>query len=241
MSPRQPVYVECLIRCDLETLWTATQDPDQHTRWDVRFARISYQPRQPGSAQRFTYSTRVAPGLKIEGTGQTLGDRDRPDGSRWSGLRFWTSDPRSIIERGGGHWRYIPTADGVRFLTRYDYLPRWGRLGASIDRWVFRPGFGWATAWSFDRLRLWLENGIPPERSRNRWIAHAVAVSTAMGAALLSVGTVLERTSRSSTAALLAVTITAVAVAALSAGRRPSGRRPTRTGPARRTVVRSGQ
>ncbi|MFN0090888.1 MAG: hypothetical protein ACKVWR_11560 [Acidimicrobiales bacterium] len=42
----------------------------------------------------------------------------------------------------------------MRFLTRYDYRPRWGRLGGLVDRWLFRPVFGWATAWSFDRLRL---------------------------------------------------------------------------------------
>jgi hypothetical protein len=32
---------------------------------------------------------------------------------------------------------------------------------------------GWATAWSFDRLRIWLEDGIPPERSLRRWALDA--------------------------------------------------------------------
>jgi hypothetical protein len=60
----------------------------------------------------------------------------------------------------------VPTEDGVRFLTQYDYEPRFGVAGRAVDGLLFRPLLGWATAWSFDRLRLWLEDGIPPERSR---------------------------------------------------------------------------
>lgn len=165
MPRRRPIYVECRIRAPMEDVWSATQDPSRHARWDVRFGEICYLPRLDGEPQRFTYSTQVLPGVKIAGTGESLGDRSRPDGTRWSGLRFWAEDRRSIIEAGAGYWRYIPTEDGVRFLTRYDYRPRWGRAGETLDRWLFRPVFGWATAWSFDRLRLWLEEDIPPERS----------------------------------------------------------------------------
>lgn len=165
----------------MERLWNATQDPDQHQRWDVRFGRITFLPRADGEPQRFTYATTVAPGVTVAGTGESLGDRDRPDGTRWSGLKFWASDRRSIIEAGAGYWRYVPTDDGIRFLTRYDYRPRWGRLGEIIDRSIFRPAFGWATAWSFDRLRLWLEEGTPPERTRDQAIAHATAVAGLVG------------------------------------------------------------
>jgi hypothetical protein len=174
---RRPIYVETLIRASIDRIWEATQQPDQHERWDVRFGRISYLPRGEGEPQRFTYATTVVPGVTIAGTGESLGDRDRADGTRWSGLRFWAEDPRSIIASGAGYWRYIPTRDGVRFLTRYDYRPRWGRLGELIDRWMFRPLFGWATAWSFDRLRLWLETDARPEQTRDQALAHAVAVS----------------------------------------------------------------
>jgi hypothetical protein len=34
---------------------------------------------------------------------------------------------------------------------------------------------GWATAWSFDRLRLWVEKGILPEVSRDRTFVHALS------------------------------------------------------------------
>jgi hypothetical protein len=183
---RRPVYVESRIRASMERLWSATQDPDEHQRWDVRFGEITYLPRSTGAEgegepQRFTYATTVAPGVSIAGTGESLGDHDRPDGTRWSGLKFWASDRRSIIDAGAGYWRYVPTDDGIRFLTRYDYRPRWGRLGDLIDRSIFRPVFGWATAWSFDRLRLWLEEGTPPERSRDLAIAHATAVAGLVG------------------------------------------------------------
>jgi hypothetical protein len=178
---RRPIYVESRMRVPIEQLWDATQDPEQHQRWDVRFGSITYLPKVDGEPQRFTYATTVAPGVTVAGTGESLGDRDRPDGTRWSGLKFWASDRRSIIDAGAGYWRYVPTDDGIRFLTRYDYRPRWGRLGDLIDRCIFRPLFGWATAWSFDRLRLWLEQGIPPERSRDQAIAHTTAVAGLVG------------------------------------------------------------
>lgn len=166
----------------MEALWEAAQDPSRHQRWDVRFGEIEYLPHTEGEPQQFRYVTTVAPGVTIGGTGESLGDRDRVDGSRWSGLKFWANDWRSIIDAGAGYWRYVPTDDGVRFLTRYDYRPRWGRVGEWLDRIAFRPVFGWATAWSFDRLRIWLEEGTPPERTRNQSVAHASAVAGIAGA-----------------------------------------------------------
>ncbi|HEX8770111.1 MAG TPA: DoxX-like family protein [Acidimicrobiales bacterium] len=178
---RRPIYVESRIRCGMEELWASTQDPELHQRWDVRFGEITYLARGGDEPQRFRYSTAVVPGVAIAGTGESLGERNRPDGSRWSGLRFWANDRRSIIKAGAGYWRYIPTDDGIRFLTRYDYRPRWGWAGELADRWMFRPLFGWATAWSFDRLRLWLEESIAPECSRDQAIAHASAVAGLVG------------------------------------------------------------
>jgi hypothetical protein len=40
---------------------------------------------------------------------------------------------------------------------------------------VFRPLIGWATAWSFDRLRLWLDRGVPPKISMRMASIHALA------------------------------------------------------------------
>jgi len=43
--------------------------------------------------------------------------------------------------------------------------------GGWLDRLACRPLIGWATAWSFDCLRLWLETGQRPAVSR--WLALA--------------------------------------------------------------------
>jgi hypothetical protein len=130
------------MRVPMEVLWAATQEPERHQRWDVRFGRIEYLAPVNGEPQRVTYATSVVPGVVIAGTGESLGDRNRLDGSRWSGLRFWSTDKRSIIEAGAGYWRYVPTEDGIRFLTRFDYKTRWGRFGEGVDLRVFRPVFG---------------------------------------------------------------------------------------------------
>jgi hypothetical protein len=50
---RQPIYVESRIQASLDRLWDATQQPDQHQRWDVRFGSISYLPPINGEPQRF--------------------------------------------------------------------------------------------------------------------------------------------------------------------------------------------
>lgn len=171
------LYVETRIQAGLDELWTRTQTPEDHARWDLRFSEIAYLP----GGGRFRYATRVA-GLTIAGVGVAAGERRRPDGTRTSALRFASADPRSLIADGRGYWRYVPDGDAVRFLTGYDYRPRWGRFGVAVDRLAFRPLMGWATAWSFDRLRLWLERGIRPEVALRRWLAE-LAVRTALLAA----------------------------------------------------------
>src|SRR6185295_8143423 len=107
--------------------------------------------------------------------GESVGERVAPDGSRSSALKFSSQDSRSIIREGSGYWKYIPTPQGIRFLTWYDYRTRFGPIGVIIDRFVFRPLIGWATAWSFDRLRLWLEQGIAPEASMRQSLIHSIA------------------------------------------------------------------
>ena len=157
--PRRGIYVETLIRSDLDTVWARTQEPDEHVRWDVRFTRIVPKPGADAVATRFSYTRRV-PFHTVHGVGVSLGERARPDGSRTSALKFSTSDRLSPIRVGRGYWRYVEVPGGVRFLTGYDYEPGWGSV---LDRAV-RPLLGWATTWSFDRLRIWIERGEAPER-----------------------------------------------------------------------------
>jgi len=185
------LYIEARIRADLDDLWTRTQEPSQHQRWDLRFTRITYLPRAEGEPQRFRYATRVLPGLTVAGTGVSAGERERPDGTRTSALRFSSPHPLSLLAEGSGYWRYLPDGDGVTFLTGYDYRPRWGRVGAVTDRLLFRPLIGWATAWSFDRLRLWLERGITPERALRNWLAEILVRALVVTVGVTGLG--LER------------------------------------------------
>jgi len=161
---RQPgIYVEILIHAPMERVWQLTQEPDLHQRWDLRFSRIEYLPRpNPEEPQRFLYETRIGFGLAIRGTGESIATRTAEDGSATSSLRFASEDALSLICEGAGYWRYIPTMDGVRFLTWYDYRTRFGGVGAFANKLVFQPLMGWATAWSFDCMRRWAEEEIPP-------------------------------------------------------------------------------
>ena len=168
------VYVAVEIEAPLEAVWDRTQQPDPHARWDLRFSRIEYLPRSnEDEPQRFLYATRIGFGLKIRGEGAFVGTKQATDGSRTTALRFWCDDRRSLVRSGCGYWRYIPNERGVTFLTRFDYDTRFGFAGALLDRVVFRPLVGWATAWSFDRLRLWLERELEPETSRRRLLPRA--------------------------------------------------------------------
>jgi hypothetical protein len=203
----RPLYVETLIRTDPESLWRASQDPRRHERWDARFTRIDQL-----DAGTFRYATRVLPGVVVTGLGVTAGERHRPDGCGTSALRFGSDDPRSLIRSGSGYWRYVPGPGGIRFLTGYDYEVRWGRLGRVADV-LFRPFFGWATAWSFDRLRLWLERGEPPERAR--W--YAIAEAAGRGA--------LVAVAASSAPGWLVVFALALAVGLPPGPRTPAARR----------------
>lgn len=160
----------------MDELWRLTQTPALHEQWDLRFTRIEYLPRpDPSQPQRFLYETRIGFGARIAGEGESTGENHGPAG-RVSALKFWSDDPKSLIRAGSGYWKYAPSDNGsIRFLTRYDYQTRFGWLGRAIDRLAFRSLLGWATAWSFDRLRLWIERGIDPGASMQRSVIHAIA------------------------------------------------------------------
>lgn len=225
------LYVEARVRTDLDTLWERTQDPALHQRWDLRFTEIAYLPGAEGEPQRFRYATRVLPFLVVAGTGVSAGERHRAGGDRVSALRFASPHPLSLLAEGSGYWRYVPERDGVRFLTGYDYRPRWGRFGRLADRLVFRPLMGWATAWSFDRLRLWCELGVSPERARAHWLLETaarillVAVPAAAG----------SPASGAVSSAAVALTVLGLAAALLvpPSPRTPAARRCLRVAPTR--------
>ncbi|MBP2474262.1 hypothetical protein JOF53_003134 [Crossiella equi] len=176
------LHIETTIRTDLDRLWAHTQDPARHQRWDLRFHRIEYLHRNPGEPQLFRYAS-----FGISGTGLSTGQRHLPDGGATSALRFACAHPLSLIREGSGYWRYRPGPDGVEFVTGYDYRPGWGALGPVADL-AFRPLMRWGTAWSFDRLRLWLERGRSPEASLRAALADAGARLLAVLASALLPG-----------------------------------------------------
>lgn len=155
-----PIYVAVVVGADIDRVWQLTQNPVLHARWDLRFSRIVPTESLASGGYRFDYE-RSLPLHTIRGTGTSLGERDRPDGTRTSALRFTTADRLSPLGAGRGYWRYVPTGRAVTFSTGYDYTPGWGWM---IDRLILRRLIGWMTAWSFDRLRIWAETGTPPER-----------------------------------------------------------------------------
>lgn len=147
----------------MERIWELTQTPVEHVRWDVRFSRIQPTGVREKGAQEFRYELDLGVHV-IRGTGVSLGERRSAHGERTSALIFTPDDVLSPLGPGRGYWRYVPTDDGVRFFTGYDYAPGWGWLGRMLDPLITRPFVWWLTAWSFDRLRLWAEDGIEPER-----------------------------------------------------------------------------
>lgn len=171
------IYVEIPIQCSIEELWEKTQNPELHQRWDLRFSEIKYLPREAEQPQRFLYRTRIGFGLKVDGMGESTGTRNGDFGMRTSSLRFWSEDATSLIKTGSGYWKYVPAGEEISFYTWYDYESRYGAFGKAIDKYLFQPLLGWATAWSFDCLRLWIECKIPPEVSRERALVYSVARS----------------------------------------------------------------
>ncbi|MGW1804650.1 hypothetical protein [Streptomyces sp. NPDC002078] len=182
------LYRETHIRADLDELWAHTQDPTTRLRWDLRFKSIAPLPGVAGEPRRFTCTWRVLPLLIVPATGVAAGERDRPDGTRVCALRFSSSHPLSPIAEASAYWRYVPDTQGVRLLTGYEYRARGGAFGAVADRLVLRPVTGWATAWSFDRLRLWLEQGITPERALVNWIVELAVRAVVLTVCLTGLG-----------------------------------------------------
>ncbi len=162
----------------MDELGRLTQTPQLHQRWDLRFTSIVYLERAGDSdPQRFRYATRIGFGAEIEGWGETVGEQGA-NGTNTSALKFGSEDRRSLIRSGSGYWKYEQVEEEVRFITGYDYEVRWGVIGLAFDRIVFRPLMGWATAWSFDRLRLWIEAGVEPHRAARQAVVHALAAAT---------------------------------------------------------------
>ncbi|SES18504.1 DoxX-like family protein [Psychrobacillus sp. OK032] len=169
---RKSIYVETTINTEMEELWEATQKPEQHEQWDLRFSSITYLPKQENEPQHFEYKTNIGFGLNIAGWGKSVGTFHAEDGSRTSSLHFGTDQSISIIREGKGYWKYKPEPNSIKFLTQYDYETNFGAIGRFFDHLIFRPLIGWATALSFDVLKRWLEKGESPFTQYRRFFCH---------------------------------------------------------------------
>lgn len=167
----KPIYVEVSIEADIEEIWNATQVPELHEQWDLRFSSITYLPKNKNEPQCFTYSRSVFPFLTVEGWGKSVGAHHKENGIRSSSLHFGTDQFFSPIREGRGYWKYEPQEKDVTFLTQYDYDVNFGKTGKIIDRLLFRPLIGWATALSFDVLKRWLEKGEVPRSQYLRFFS----------------------------------------------------------------------
>ncbi len=156
------IFVGTLIHADMDAVWRHTQDPALHTRWDVRFSTLRYLPRADRSQpQRFEFTTPIG----ITGKGEITATCSDANGVRTVSERF---DCGWLTRDGWAHWQYVPTAHGVRLLTRFDFV-----TGPAIASQVVKLPLAYLTAWSFDRLRIWLEQGIPPEQAVQRLLPSA--------------------------------------------------------------------
>jgi hypothetical protein len=161
--PSAPIHVRVRLDAPVERVWNLTQDHRLHPGWDHRFSKIvllheetdaphrappgTPDPRiHTGSLMR--YEKRLF-GLTVRGFGRYK--LHRPP--HQSTFEFWSDDPRSLIRRGAGLWRYTALPDGrTEFATSYTYQVRWGTLGRLVDRYMFRPLFQRYTEQSFRRL-----------------------------------------------------------------------------------------
>lgn len=169
---KEPIYVEIDINCSIDKAWAFTQQPSIHEQWDLRFSSITYLEKiHEDDPQRFTYTTKVIPGIVVSGWGESKGSHEKKNGVKTSSLHFGTAQLISPIKEGRGYWQYIPQEKGMTFLTKYDYEVRFGSIGRLFDQ-LFRPLMGWATALSFDVLARWIEKGESPKTQYRRFFSY---------------------------------------------------------------------
>ncbi|MCM3710205.1 DoxX-like family protein [Sporosarcina luteola] len=168
---KKPIYVEIEIDSNIDNVWNASQDPDLHSQWDLRFSSITYLPKKDGEPQKFTYKRSVTPLFTVAGWGKSIGTFNKGDGTRSSSLHFGTDQWLSPIKEGKGYWKYEPRQEGTTFLTQYDYDPNFGSFGKAFDAFIFHPIIGWGTALSFDVLKRWLEKGEAPRSQYFRFFS----------------------------------------------------------------------
>lgn len=146
-----PLHVSVRLATSVDALWKLTQDHVLHPVWDHRFSRIVMLDQRIERGTRMRYERRLF-GMTISGHGRYKHHLPM----KQSTFEFWSDDPRSLIRRGVGLWRYKPQVDGtVELATSYTYDVRWGIVGRVVDALVLRPFMQRETERSFRRLAVW--------------------------------------------------------------------------------------
>jgi len=144
------------------------------------FRNIILPKNNPTDPQKFHYSTKIGFGIKVNGIGESVATKTKDNGESTSVLKFSSDSNISIIKQGSGYWKYVPETDGIKFFTGYDYETHWGLFGKLMDKFIFRPLMIWATAWSFDCLKNWIEKGFHPKQAINAQLS-IILISIALG------------------------------------------------------------
>ena len=173
-TPRR-IVTEVVLQAEPTAIWEHTIRAENHVQWDLRFDQIDYLS-EPNSGARETellYTTRLIPGLTIRGTGAYRNTAHL----KASTFRFDSDDPKSLLTQGKGVWTYLPQPDGTTLLRSvYTYKARFGWPGAWFDHLIFRPVLSLATEWSFETLRLWMDEQDfdPSTRDRGSFLSFAI-------------------------------------------------------------------
>ena len=170
MGSRRKIVVEVIVPAPVQLVWERSQEPQQHTLWDIRFDDIRYlEEHDQKGFQQLDYRTSIGFGIIVQGFGRYL----HSEPLKLSTFEFDSRDWKSLITRGRGIWAYEPCSAGTRFKTVYDYDVRHGLFGRVVDWVLFRRLLQLATEWSFETLRLWCqgdEGCLSRRRSRTRFL-----------------------------------------------------------------------
>lgn len=169
-APRlRKIVVEAIISAPVAIVWDLSQQPELHTRWDIRFDQISYLDEiDDRGFHKMDYRTSIGMGITVQGYGRYLGNEQHSHSS----FEFDSDDWKSIIRNGRGIWLYRECEGGTLFKTVYDYDVRYGVVGEIVDRLLFRSILQLATEWGFETLRRWCggdEACVNARRSRWRF------------------------------------------------------------------------
>ena len=144
-----PIYVESRIRASMDALWSATQEPERHRRWDVRFGEIEYLPRgrRRAAAVPLRHDGRAGADGRRHGR-----DARRPQPSR----RLAVVGPQVLGQRLAIDHRRRCRLLALRPHRRRDPLPHPLRLPAALGsiRRVDRPHRVPAAVRMGDRVEL---------------------------------------------------------------------------------------